>query len=363
MPGTKEKSLDLYRELSTGQLRTIVDTRQLFEAWTESLEQVRRLRGGMHWKTVAGKQYLFRTRGRQGYGKSLGPRTPETERIFDHFKQRKAEAEERERSLRHRLAEQARYNKAARVARVPYLSAALAREIWRAGLENTVLIVGANAVYAYEAACGVQIVSAGRMETQDLDLLLDSRRSLELAASEVRKEGLIGILRKIDKSFTVMEGQTFRAVNDRGFMVDLIRPMPKPPWKKQPDRLGNEADLKAADIEHLDWYLSAPRFRQIVIGEDGFPAAFTVPDPRVFALHKLWLSRQPGRDPLKKPKDRAQALLVAELVANYLPQLKFSNTELRMLPRAVARLANELVNKIDARPQNKLPPGFEPHQA
>ena len=114
----------------------------------------------------------------------------------------------------------------------------------------------------------VQIISAGRLETQDIDLLLDSRRSLELIVSEVRREGLIGILRKIDKSFTVMDKQNFRAVNDSGFMVDLIRPMPKPPWKKQPDMVGEKADLRAADIEHLDWYLSAPKLRQILIGED-----------------------------------------------------------------------------------------------
>jgi hypothetical protein len=37
-----------------------------------------------------------------------------------------------------------------------------------------------------------------------------------------------------------MEKQNFRAVNAAGFMVDLIRPMPKPPWKKQPDMVGNE---------------------------------------------------------------------------------------------------------------------------
>ena len=356
----KENWSDICLELSSDQLRTVIDTRQLFEAWAESFERARTFRGGMHWKTSAGKQYLFRTRDRRGYGKSLGPRSPETERTLEHFKRNKSEAKARETGLRQRLAEQARYCKAVRVARVPRLTAALGRELWRAGLHDAVMIVGTNALYAFEAACGVQILSAGRLETQDLDVLLDSRRSLELIAGEVRREGLIGILRKIDKSFTVMEKQNFRAVNDRGFMVDLIRPMPKPPWKKQPDMVGRNADLKAADIQHLDWYLSAPKLRQIVIGEDGFPAPFTVPDPRVFALHKLWLSRQPGRDPLKKPKDREQAFLVAELVTRYLPQSRFSKPELRMLPREVAQLADELVDHTKAGARRDLPPGFEP---
>ena len=356
----KENWSEICLELSSEQLRTVVDTQQLFEAWQESFERARSFRGGMHWKTSAGKQYLFRSRDRHGYGKSLGPRSAETELTLEHFKRNKTEAVARETALRRRLADQARFCKAARVARVPRLSASLARELWRAGLEDAVMIVGTNALYAYEAACGVQILSAGRLETQDLDLLLDSRRSLELIVGEVRREGLIGILRKIDKSFTVMEKANYRAVNDRGFMVDLIRPMPKPPWKKAPAMVGKEADLKATDIEHLDWYLSAPKLRQIVIGEDGFPAPFTVPDPRVFALHKLWLSRQAGRDPLKKPKDREQAFLVAELVTRYLPQSRFSKPELRMLPREVAQLADELTDRAKARGKSELPSGFEP---
>lgn len=359
MTELKEKD-SRFRELSSEQLRTNVDTQQLFEAWADALVRAQSFRGGMHWKSARGRQYLFRTRDRRGYGKSLGPRSPETERTLEHFKRNKATAEEREAGLRRRLAEQARYCKATRVARVPRLSAALGRELWRAGMENAVLIVGTNALYAYEAACGVHILSTGRLETQDLDLLLDSRRSLELIVSEVRREGLIGILRKIDKSFTVLEKQNFRAVNADGFMVDLIRPMPKPPWKKQPDRVGDEADLKAADIKHLEWYLSAPKLRQIVIGEDGFPAPFTVPDPRVFALHKLWLSKQLERDPLKKPKDREQAFLVAELVTRYLPQSRFSKPDLRMLPREVVQLADELLDAKQSDTQEGLPPGFEP---
>ncbi|MGC1678893.1 MAG: nucleotidyltransferase domain-containing protein [Candidatus Binataceae bacterium] len=356
----KENQPNLFEELSTDQLRAVVDAQQLFEAWGVAFTRAESFRGGMHWKTSGGKQYLFRTRDRRGYGKSLGPLTPETERTLEQFKRAKTEAKEREAELRRRLAEQARYCKAARVARVPRVTAALARGLWRAGLNDAVLVVGTNALYAYEAACGVRILSAGPLETRDLDLLLDSRRSLQLITSEVRREGLIGILRKIDKSFSLIEKEAYRAVNDRGYMVDLIRPMPKPPWKRELDMVGSESDLKAADIQNLEWLLSAPKLRQIIIGEDGFPARITVPDPRVFALHKLWLSRQPERDPLKKPKDRHQAFMVAELVARYLPQIRFSIDELRMLPREVAELSDELLDHLDSGGKDKLPPGFEP---
>ena len=104
----KENDAVTYRELSSEQLRTIVDAQQLFEAWAEALERTRSFRGGMHWKTAAGKQYLFRTRDRRGYGKSLGARSPEAERILEDFKRNKMEAKTREAGLRQRLGEQAR---------------------------------------------------------------------------------------------------------------------------------------------------------------------------------------------------------------------------------------------------------------
>ncbi len=311
------------------------------------MTRLQALQGGMHWKTVAGKEYLFRSRDRRGYGKSLGPRTPATERILAQFKRDKTEAKERESGLRHRLEEQARYCKAARVARVPRLITAIARALWRAGLDEAALIVGTNALYTYEAASGIQILSG-----QNPAFPAESRRSLQLLVSDARREGLTGILRKVDRSFTIMKKRTFRAVNDRGFMVDLIKPMPKPPR-------ADKSDLKAADTEHLDWYLSSPRFRQIVIGDDGFAAPFTVPDPRVFAIHKLWLSKQPGREALKKPKDREQAFLVAELVLRFMPHLPFSQPELKMLPRNVASLADELLEGVEVHPGGELPPGFE----
>src|ERR1700688_4803411 len=102
----KENWSDICLELSSDQLRTVIDTRQLFEAWTEGFERARTFRGGMHWKTSAGKQYLFRTRDRRGCGKSLGPRSAETEQTLEHFKRNKTETKAHETGLRRRMAEQ-----------------------------------------------------------------------------------------------------------------------------------------------------------------------------------------------------------------------------------------------------------------
>jgi hypothetical protein len=97
--------------------------------------------------------------------------------------------------------------------------------------------------------------------------------------------------------------------------------------------MGGVGDLMAAEIRNLHWLISSPKFSRIVIGNDGYPARMVTPDPRAFALHKLWLNRQTDREPVKKPRDREQAKAVAQLVVRYLPQYQFAISELRMFPK------------------------------
>ena len=73
----------------------------------------------------------------------------------------------------------------------------------------------------------------------------------------------------------------------------------------------------------------------MTIDQRGFPLRIVAPDPRAFAVHKLWLSRRLDRDPLKKTRDAAQAKAVAALVARTLPHLPFRPGDLRSFPKAV----------------------------
>jgi hypothetical protein len=98
--------------------------------------------------------------------------------------------------------------------------------------------------------------------------------------------------------------------------------------------------------------ISEPQFEQIVIGEDGFPAAMVVPDPRAFAVHKLWLSNQRDRDAVKKKRDRSQALAVCKLILQYMPEFEIQKEDLRMFPEATIADAIQLLDGSD------LPPGY-----
>ena len=109
--------------------------------------------------------------------------------------------------------------------------------------------------------------------------------------------------------------------------------------------MGGLGDLEAVEITNLQWLLSSQKFLQFVIGDDGYPSAMISPDPRAFALHKLWLSEQPDRDPIKKKRDKDQGQAVAQLILQYLPQYPFKKAELKMFPievinKALAQISN-----------------------
>ena len=125
-------------------------------------------------------------------------------------------------------------------------------------------------------------------------------------------------------------------------MVDLIKAEPKRLIIKERRRMGGPGDLEAIEIRNLKWLLSSPKFSQVVIGDDGYPSAMIVPDPRAFALHKFWLSEQPDREPVKKKRDRNQGLAVVQLVIQHLPQYAFKKSELKMFPE-------KMLNKAQAR--------------
>ncbi|MFH1983598.1 MAG: nucleotidyltransferase domain-containing protein [Pseudomonadota bacterium] len=336
------------KEWSDNQRRIFIDAAQLYEAFIVAFRDGRSYRGGMHWKKSKGKDYLFRSTDRLGYGKSMGPRSPETEKTLEDFRKGKERSKERMASLKQRINEQSRFCKAAAIQRVPKIVTSVLRLLDQHKLlGSSMSVIGTNAIYAYEAASGV-FVDRPILATRDMDILWDIRSRLKLVADSDRPvvTGLLDILRKADKSFERHSGQHFRAVNNDGYLVDLVKPEPKPAMMVERRRVGEDDDLDAAEIGNLQWLVSSPKFEQVVVGEDGYAAKMVCPDPRSFALHKIWLSGRSDRDPVKKKRDRHQGLTVAYLVARYLPGFSFSADELRMFPMDVFEAANAALSEV-----------------
>ncbi|MDD2701294.1 MAG: nucleotidyltransferase domain-containing protein [Sideroxydans sp.] len=317
-----------YFDLSEAQLKQQIDAAQIRSAWLDAERRMIDYRGSMQWKTVKGRDYLYREYGNKR-GKSQGPRSEETERIYQAFTKGKAEAAERLDTLSKSMARMRRVNVAERVGRSPNIVVQTLEAIRQAGLQDHFLVIGTNALYAYETYAGVRF-DGDITATVDVDLLWDSRKHILLASDceeSFLHHGLIGLLRKIDKTFQLQNGEEYRAVNATGYMVDLIKRRPASLYddKEKSQLVKNEDDFWAAKIVNMDWLLSSPRFRQTIVGVNGEMAEMTTVDPRAFVIYKNWLAHKDDRDPQKKPRDLKQAQAVYELLNDRLPQLDFSS--------------------------------------
>lgn len=327
-----------FEELNGDQRREAVNTQQRFAAYREADERARGYRGSMGWKKIRGQDYLVRSYyDKSGVRRqtSLGLRSRETEAIKRDYERGRAEARERLKGLKSVMDRQAAVNRALGLGRVPVAGAKIMRALDRAGMLGAgIRILGTNAIYAYESAAGVR-VDPGLTATDDIDLLFDARRRLTFITDDnVSQPSLLHLLQKADPDFR-RSSRKFQAANREGYLVDLIKPLRDPPWTKEKAQIGGSDDLFAAEIEGLAWHESAPRFEAVAIDERGEPCRIVTSDPRVWAAHKLWLSKRMDRDAIKRRNDRAQAQVVGALVARYMPNLPYHADELRMLPKRV----------------------------
>jgi len=321
-------------ELSERQSMEFTDSYQLHIAMQDAVGRAKHYAGSMHWKTISGNEYLYRMLDAYGKGKSLGPRSDETEAKYSAFQQGKAEAADRIASIQRALDEKAALNRAVGLNRVPLVVGRICRELdKRELLGSHVLLVGTHAIYGYEALAGA-LVRRELMATADADFLWDNRKKVDLAA-DAELDGFMAVLKKADRSFKRSK-QLFRAINKDGYMADLIVPEPNNPLDPMQEQMGNVYDLKASGIGSLRWLVNAPKVEAVAIDKKGYPFRMVVPDPRAFAIHKLWVSEQSNRKADKAKRDREQAIAVADMVIERLPQFKFEADALKMFPKAVA---------------------------
>jgi hypothetical protein len=338
----------MYREFNPEQRRVYVDAVQTYQALEEARLQARHYSGYMTWKKANGKEYLFKGRaGARGVGKSLGPRSAETEAQYDAFYSGRETTKQRVKSLEEQVELKSKYALANSLNRLPKEATQVCRVLSRSGCKYAV--VGSNALYAYEVLAGIQFNSE-IVATGDLDILLDTREKLKISIDENSPQ-FIKILQQADKSFIVSERQGFRAINSKGYMVDLITAARKPVHLPNEFAQTLEEDLDIAEIEKLEWLISAPRLESYPIGFDGVPVKLTVPDPRAFAVHKYYVSKQRSRDPVKKQRDDLQAKVIFKIVNHYLPAYGFTRKALRNFPK---KLQNEFLEINPSSEEDRL---------
>lgn len=232
---------------------------------------------------------------------------------------RKTAVQARQKQLRTAVLQHTRINRALRIGRVPNVVVDTLNALAQAGLQSHFLTVGTHAIYAYETACGVR-VQAEVTATQDIDLLLDTRKYLHFATTMERLDSsLLGIFQKVDKTFLLREDQKYTAVNAAGFEIDVIRRSAhgKAGIDPHPLRVSAfEDDFWAVQVSSGQALLDGKRFAQMVVATSGNMAAMHAPSPDSFVRIKTELSKARDRDPLKSRKDKLQAIVVQQLLDN-----------------------------------------------
>lgn len=309
------------QDLAPAAARQYIDAVSTFEALEEAREDAAQVRGGMYWHAGPASspqsRYLIRTTP-AGAETSLGPRTPETEAIYERFMRRKQDSAERLAGLKAALAQHQRINRALRVGRVEPLVVELLHRLAVTGLSPHFRVVGTHALYAYEAAAGVRL-QADALATRDMDLLWDTRKRLQFATQLARVDrSMLGVLQKVDGTFRLRKSQLYTAVNKDGFEVDIIR-RERTADDPHPIKLSDAAeDFWVAQARRANVLLDAPPFSAIIIATNGTMARMHTVHPATFIAFKRWMADLREREAIKRRRDGLQADAVQVLVDGYL---------------------------------------------
>lgn len=303
---------------SDEQQRVLVNLHNRYDAWMDVERKLSRLPYGMKWKTISGSDYLYEVHDRIGNGKSLGSRSERTEGLFDAYRQEKAALAAASNDIADQVAETARLYRALRLPLIPSNAAAILREADRRELLGQhLLVIGTHAMPIYS------IEAAGRIdtpdETEDFDFARNSREALE-------GKPVWDMLKAVDSTYTVNTERTFQARNSKAHEVDfLVAP-------SIASNIPKNDGPTAFELPEQEWLLNGQTVEHVVVARDGSPARIVAPDPRWFALQKLWLSHQEKRNPLKRSKDLKQGMALLDAVSSEMPQYPLDDAFVESLP-------------------------------
>lgn len=308
-----------YRPFSDEQSRLLVSLRQRYDAWISVERDRASLPYDLRRKTVGGHEYLYRIYDRSGNGQSLGRLNPEREAEFQAYHTRKAALKEAGETLRASLAESAALYRALRLPLLSSDAGPILRECDRRDLLGShLLVVGTNAIAAYMVEANGAITLPDETEDFDLAWVAMAQDHSALTVWEM--------LKAVDSTFTINSERDFQARNAKAYEVELL---------VAPSRaatLGDRDQPRPIPLPEQEWLLLGRPVDQVVGCRDGSPARIVAPDPRWFALHKLWMADQAKRNPLKRPKDRQQGLALLDTIAGHMPHYPLDRVFAAALP-------------------------------
>jgi hypothetical protein len=326
---------------SQEQARALVNLRQQYEVWMAAERGLAALPYDLRRKEIGGRSYLYEISDRSGNGRSLGPWTEAQAQRLESYRAEKAALKARRSNARAALEESARICRSLRTPMIASEAGEVLREADRRQLLGTrLLVIGTNAIAAYCLEAGGLILDAPS-ETQDFDLAWTSE------TQPVQAEVVWNLLKAVDPTYTVNTERTFQARNAKAYEIELL---------VAPSRaatLAAREKPRPVPLPEQEWLLEGRWVDQVVIGRDAAPARILAPDPRWYALHKLWMGAQAKRNPLKRSKDQRQGQALLNAVAMEMPQFPLDKDFEAQLPDALSPFYAEWARGRPARPPSR----------
>lgn len=312
------------------QLRVAINLRAFYDAWQSARRALKALDYRLVWKRSKTGESLYRLIDRQGTGSSLGLRSPETEALLAQFTRDKADAQAREAGAYNSLdAACSQY----RALKLPLIASPAAQILREADLQQllgtSLIVVGTTAMAAYEMEAQTRF-ALGMDATEDFDMAWSGPITLGMARGS--KAPVLGLLKAVDDTYTVNLERPFQARNRNAYEVEILL---------APSVAGSYPKLERLQplaLPEQEWLLNGTPVDQMVCARDATPARIVAPDPRWFALHKLWLANQPKRDAKKAPKDARQGYAILNAVAAHMPNYPLDDDFAASLPDQLAPL-------------------------
>lgn len=309
----------IFIEYNDAQIKQRANVKMIYQTYIDALNNYNlSFRYKMLWqKHKDGYELLAKQHLKSGKREYLGRRNNLTEQIRIDFENSKAKIKEKLFILKEKMKKEVKLNKLEGVTRAPKELIAIFNKINELGLDNKVIAIGTNSLYAYEAYCGV-VIEQEHLATRDIDLLNRKNKGISFIFNEMMTtKNAVELLHMIDDSFTKSAEVPYRFINNEGIWIELINPL-SDSVKQETFRDNLFADVMPLAMKGMQWLENSRLFKELVIGENGKCALITTIHPLEYAIYKKWLSKQEDRDYQKHIRDLQQSKLVTRLIKEYM---------------------------------------------
>ena len=273
----------------------------------------------------------------------LGRRSDETEEVIESFRNVKKQIKERLKNLKVKLKRDEKLNKVEGIGRAPKELIALFQKINELDLDDKLIAIGTNSLYAYEAKAGIMIEEA-HLATHDIDILNRNDKSISFMFNILSHTyTALELLQSIDKSFYQSPKVPYRFINNDGISIELIVPyVDKIQKSTQSNFL---SDVTPLAMEGIQWIENARLFKETIIGLNGKSANITTIHPLEYAIYKNWLGKKEDRDFLKHTRDIEQSKLATKIITEYMPNIDVPK-EISNMKHIIKEVVVDYMDKI-----------------